>query len=164
MWRHAEDVHRTIFSASATQEQIPTKRDQVTWARTGWLPQGVPRYSLLHGLLFKIGSRLGTESEFGEGLNVVFFVENVMKRVTIWSLRAPYTFTIWLALCGGLLGDASTPDWDETLASLTVTRYPLTDYVLIRMCFQTTLYFVWRERNARSHQGALNFWWDQRWP
>lgn len=64
----------------------------------------------------------------------------------------PYTYTVWLRCVGGIIGDRATLDWSDTLVLLHDATLPAMDYILLRLVFQVTVYFVWRERNARMHK------------
>lgn len=63
----------------------------------------------------------------------------------------PYSFTVWMNISGRLLGSAITPDWDDTITTLLQPTHSRMDNVLRRLCFQTVLYALWKERNARRH-------------
>lgn len=63
-----------------------------------------------------------------------------------------YTFTVWKSIAGNLLGGFITPDW--TVSHLTGVARNTLNGVLLRLCFQTTIYLVWRERNSRCHGGT----------
>lgn len=65
----------------------------------------------------------------------------------------PYYFTVWLRVGGGLLQDQAFPDWTETLNFLQRGGRNVMDHILLRLVFQSTVYFLWRERNTRRHNG-----------
>lgn len=66
----------------------------------------------------------------------------------------PITFTIWTTLTLRLLGTLASPDWNATTRSLLRQNRNKLDSVLLQMVFQTSIYFIWRERNTRKHQGV----------
>ncbi|VVB11512.1 unnamed protein product [Arabis nemorensis] len=55
-----------------------------------------------------------------------------------------------------LLGNRLSPDWSTTVTRLKNNRLLKMDSQLARMAFQTTIYWIWRERNGRSHQNPTN--------
>lgn len=61
----------------------------------------------------------------------------------------PVYFYIWLAVAGGLLGNKISPDWNETVLSLQHPSCSRLDYALLRLVFQASVYFLWREINSR---------------
>ncbi|XP_048593418.1 uncharacterized protein LOC125576921 [Brassica napus] len=65
----------------------------------------------------------------------------------------PYTFTVWLAVVGDLLVVDADPDWETTLGQLVELRYEKLDYILLRLVFQTAIYYIWKERNDTRHMG-----------
>lgn len=68
-----------------------------------------------------------------------------------------FSFTVWSEVTGKLLGHRLDLDWDITLASLLGGLASNDKNILFRMCFQVTIYFVWRERNTRIHGGTFCF-------
>ncbi|KAF8109874.1 hypothetical protein N665_0090s0056 [Sinapis alba] len=65
--------------------------------------------------------------------------------------RLPYTFTIWLAVVGDLLETDADPDRETTLTRLVEHKYDRLTFILSRLVFQTSIYYLWRERNERRH-------------
>ncbi|KAF2618925.1 hypothetical protein F2Q68_00041079 [Brassica cretica] len=49
------------------------------------------------------------------------------------------------------MGSHTDPDWQLTLDHMEGLRDGSMDTILIKMLFQTTIYHIWRERNARRH-------------
>lgn len=43
----------------------------------------------------------------------------------------PYTYTVWLKVAGGILGDSITPDWTDTMVTLQSNTFSSMDYVLL---------------------------------
>lgn len=62
----------------------------------------------------------------------------------------PYTFTVWLAVVGDLLETDADPDWDATLARLMEHKYDRLTFILLRLVFQTSIYYLWRERGMKG--------------
>ncbi|CAA7014269.1 unnamed protein product [Microthlaspi erraticum] len=64
----------------------------------------------------------------------------------------PYTYTLWSSMARGLLGNNATPDWSDTLQFIMSHVSGTMDSILLRLLFQTVVYYIWRERNARRHR------------
>lgn len=64
----------------------------------------------------------------------------------------PYSYTIWESLARNLVGTRINPDWQWTIQWLQRLGVKGMDSCLARLLFQTTIYHIWRERNARRHQ------------
>ncbi|XP_013745676.2 uncharacterized protein LOC106448319 [Brassica napus] len=67
----------------------------------------------------------------------------------------PYTFTLWLNVVGNLFGPDPDSDWKITLQRMLGGTYERLTYILLRLVWQTTIYFIWRERNDRRHNGTV---------
>ena len=63
----------------------------------------------------------------------------------------PYSFTVWHGLANHIIGSHTDPDWQLTLDYMEELRDGTLDTILIKMLFQTTIYHLWREQNARTH-------------
>ena len=66
----------------------------------------------------------------------------------------PYTFTLWLQVVGNLFGSDPDPDWEITLQRMLLGSYDRLTSILLRLALQTSVYFIWRERNDRRHNGT----------
>lgn len=64
----------------------------------------------------------------------------------------PYSFTVWNRLVNRLSGHRTDPDWMTSFQFLSSNRLPNMDRLLMKMAFQTCIYHIWKERNARRHQ------------
>lgn len=77
-------------------------------------------------------------------------------RLEISLLRiCPYTFTVWIDAVGNLLEANADPDWEATLRRLVEHKYDRLAYILLRLVFQTSIYYLWKERNDRRHTGKI---------
>lgn len=65
---------------------------------------------------------------------------------------SPYSYTVWDRLASRLIGSGINPDWHDTLSMLQGGMRNQVDRILLRLFFQTSVYHIWRERNARRHQ------------
>ena len=80
------------------------------------------------------------------------YVEKEMRRDTTFFFACPYTYTVWEILDRNLVGSGINPDWQWTLQRLQRMWVKGMDSCLARLFFQTTIYHIWREMNARRHQ------------
>lgn len=66
----------------------------------------------------------------------------------------PYSYTVWEELARRLIGNGINPDWQWTINRLQHMGEKKMETVLAKMLLQSTIYYVWRERNARRHHQA----------
>lgn len=64
------------------------------------------------------------------------------------------TYTIWTALTVNLLGSSANPNWSITITSLLRPNRTKLDAIFLWLVFHASVYFIWKERNSRRHQGA----------
>ena len=152
LWKNGDDDYLPTFSASRTWDQVRVKRDKVSWSKVVWLPQGVPRYAFILWLAIK--NRLSTGDrmrQWGMVQGCVFCGERDETRDHLY-FACPYSYTVWEVLARRLVGNGINPDWQWTIARLQRMNDKRLDTILARMLIQSTVYHVWRERNARRHQ------------
>ncbi|XP_013645494.1 uncharacterized protein LOC106350104 [Brassica napus] len=104
----------------------------------------------------KFSSAIHSESDrmrsWGKTQGCMFCGEPDETRDRLY-FACPYSFTVWLRVGGGLLADQASPDWIDTLNFLHLGGRNLMDQILLCMMFQTTVYYLWQERNTRRHEG-----------
>ena len=152
LWKHAEDTYKTHFSSSKTWDQILVRRDKVVWSKSVWFPQGVPRYSFIVWLAIK--DRLSTGVRmmaWGIQQGCMMCGERDETRDNIF-FACPFTYTVWDRLASRLCGNSINPDWSLTLHFVTNNTLSNMDKILVKMLFQTCVYYMWKERNDRRHQ------------
>ncbi|KAG7533326.1 hypothetical protein ISN45_Aa08g009650 [Arabidopsis thaliana x Arabidopsis arenosa] len=150
LWRHTADEYRSYFSSSRTWDQLRTRSDAKPWSKIIWFPQAVPRFAFISWLAIK--DRLSTgerTSHWGHDQPCLFCGEPVESRDHLY-FACPYSFTVWLEVVGSLI-PAPDPDWSETLRCLSMNSCDGNTRILLRLAFQATLYYLWRERNERKH-------------
>lgn len=112
-----------------------------------WFSQAVPRQAFMVWLAFR--DRLST----GNRMRVWGIEQCCMlcreKNETRDHLffACPYSFTVWMQAAGRLLGNAISPDWNDTVQCILQPARDKIDSVLKKMVFQTTLYLLWKKRN-----------------
>ena len=150
LWRQGEDDYQDKFLSSKTWDQIRERKDVVDWGKVVWFPQGVPRFSFITWLTVKnrlsTGDRMRT---WGMIQECTLCGERDESRDHLF-FACPYSFTVWHNLANRLLGSHIDPDWQLTLDHLQTLRVGM-DTILLKLLFQTTIYHIWRERNARRH-------------
>ncbi|KAG7588567.1 Reverse transcriptase zinc-binding domain [Arabidopsis suecica] len=153
-WMHKPGEYQSSFSSKCTWNLIRDTSTKVSWSTLVWFPQGVPRYSFITWLAVK--DRLSTGQRMRRWGQIQFCPlcgERDETRDHIF-FACPYVFAIWSTLCTPLLRRHTTPDWHDTVRAILAKQSPRIDIILVRMVFQTTIYFVWRERNGRIHNSS----------
>lgn len=152
LWKHGDDDYKASFSAARTWEQVRSKRNKAAWRKVVWIPQGVPRYAFITWLAVK--NRLFTGDrmrQWGLVQGCELCGERDEMRDHLF-FACPFSYTVWESLARNLVGSGINPDWQWTLQRLQRMRVKGMDSCLAKLLFQTTLYHIWRERNARRHQ------------
>lgn len=126
----------------------------MNWHGLVWFAQAIPCQSFILWLAMKdslsIGSRM---KQWGIEQGCVLCCERDETREHLF-FACPNMFTVWSNITGRLLGHSMSPDWDHILVSVFATGQCKMDKVLIRMCFQTAITTLWKERNSRRHEGG----------
>lgn len=73
-------------------------------------------------------------------LKLVNCMVSLMRRDHLF-ITCPYSFAVWLKI-SDFLSVTSNPDWEETLQHLVSHRFNRLDYILIRLAFQMTIYYL----------------------
>ncbi|CAL9215923.1 unnamed protein product [Arabidopsis halleri] len=76
--------------------------------------------------------------------------------ITWLAVRDRLSTGVRMQIAGKLLRQQLDPDWDITLHSLVARDGRTEEDILLRLCFQITVYYIWRERNARIHNGVYS--------
>lgn len=111
-----------------------------------WFAQGVPRFAFIAWLAVRDKLATGARmANWGVTQGCLFCDEPNETRDHLF-FACPYTFTVWLEVVGDLLETNADPDWRATLARLVEHRYDKLTFILLRLVFQTSIYYLWRER------------------
>ncbi|XP_056864156.1 uncharacterized protein LOC130511263 [Raphanus sativus] len=154
LWRHGDDDFKNHFSTQKTWDQIRVRKPEVPWRSLGWFTQGVPRQSFIVWLAFRDRLSTGVRMrQWGITQGCMFCGEPNEDRDHLF-FACPFTYTLWLKLTSQLLGNSVSPAWSTTVTALLRSRRDKLDGILLKLVFQTAIYFVWRERNSRRHQGV----------
>lgn len=155
LWKAGPREYNNRFSSSKTQEQIRECREKQEWSKVVWFAQGVPRFDFIACLVIRNRLATGTRMlQWSVVQGCVFFCEPNEFRDHIF-FACPYTFTVWLAVVGDLLEASADPDWKTTLTRLVDYRYKKLSFILLRLVFQTTFYYIQKEINDRRYNGKL---------
>lgn len=112
------------------------------------------RYAFITWLVFHDRLATGVRMRaWGGNQPCVFCGERDESREHLF-FACPYSFTVWSTITVNLLGSHLNPDWADTVASLLVHHFSRMDYVLLRLAFQVTIYYLWKERNSRRHNST----------
>ena len=60
----------------------------------------------------------------------------------------PFTYTVWTTLMNPFLLGRINPDWTGTVSSIRSNILSKLDAQLVKMTFQGSIYWCWRERNG----------------
>ena len=152
LWRHTGDEYRDHFLANETLNQIRDKHEEVGWSSSVWIAQGVPRFAFITCLAVKnrlaTGDRMRT---WGIQQDCVLCGEKDKTRDHLF-FACPYSYTVCDRLATKLIGSSINPYWNDNLSLIKNGSFTRVDRVLICLLFQTLIYHIWRERNARRHQ------------
>ncbi|CDY67836.1 BnaUnng02580D [Brassica napus] len=145
LWKCGEDEYKEKFISSDTWHLLRGRKEEVRWSKLVWFPQGVPRYGFIPWLAIR--GRLATghrTRQWGQMQCCVYCGEPDETRDHLF-FACPYTFTLWLNVVGNLFGPDRDPDWEITLQRMLGGTYEHLTYILLRLVWQTTIYFIWRE-------------------
>lgn len=151
LWKQNPDGFESKFSSKRTWNLLRVQGSVVAWHRLVWFPQAIPRQAFISWLAFC--DRLSTcdrTRKWGIHQPCPLCGEQNETRNHLF-LACPYSHTVWTIIASGLLGSRINPDWTRTVNSLLWNRLSSLDNSLDCMAFQSTIYWLWRERNGRIH-------------
>ncbi|XP_013633439.1 uncharacterized protein LOC125586234 [Brassica napus] len=153
LWKKDVNEFQKVFTAHNTWNLIRMQKVVQPWSRIVWFPQNVPRFAFVAWLAIK--DRLAMRhrlSSWGQGLacGCVFCGGPDEIRDHLF-FACPYTFTLWIDVVGSLMGTSPDPDWYITLEQLDHRSHDRLTTILLRLAYQVTIYYIWRERNERKH-------------
>lgn len=157
LWRHKQDDYRPSFSTRHTWEQLRTHHPQIDWSAVVWSRQRIPLCSFI--IWLAVRDRLSTGARmrsWGLTQPCVLCGERDETRDHLF-FACPVSFMIWSELAGSLLQHNQNPDWDITLATLIAGSSDFLNDILLRLCFQTTIYIVWQGLCDDSTIGKNNW-------
>lgn len=156
LWLQEPEKYENKFSTRRTWELTRTHLQSVSWHMIVWFPQAILRHSFILWLAFR--NRLSTGDrirKWGETQSCLLCGETNETRDHLF-FACPYSYTVWTMLLSTLLSHRINPDWNLTVNSILRNRLSKVDRMLVKMVFQSTVYWIWRERNGRRHQKPHN--------
>lgn len=153
LWKQGENIFRSVFSSKLTWEQIRRRQPTVSWSKVIWFNYAVPKYAFLSWIAVK--DRLPTATRIaswsrGTYTSCIFCHDQQEDRHHLF-FRCTYSEQIWKRIVGGLLSSSYTNQWDSIIIILQIASEDWETQFLFRLAFQSTLYHIWNERNARRH-------------
>lgn len=126
---------------------------RVDWPKDIWFSNATPKYSFLAWLAIhnwlSTGNRIKNWS-LEQRVDCVL-CDNVEETRNHLFFSCQYSSEIWKSLTHKLLGTDFHTELDQVLSSLHNSTLPRIKLFLLRYVFQSTIYHIWRERNARRH-------------
>lgn len=151
LWKQSQDTYEERFVSKATWEQLRSTHSVVAWSNIVWFPQALPRQAFITWLACR--NRLDTGDrmrQWGHTQICLLCGEPDETRDHLF-FACPFTYTIWTMLMAPFLAGRINPDWSRTIASLRNNRLPKIDTQIVKMTFQASIYWTWRERNGRRY-------------
>ncbi|XP_056861957.1 uncharacterized protein LOC108839283 [Raphanus sativus] len=151
LWRQGDGIFGAHFSTFSTWDMIRERRQSVPWQKLVWFKQGVPRFAFITWLAVKDRLSTGVKMRtWGQNQGCLFCGDPEETRDHLF-FAYPYTYTLWLQVLGTLIQPAPSPDWEENVQVLLAGSHGLLVSILVRLSFQVTVYYLWRERKERRH-------------
>lgn len=151
LWKRGEDEYKKEFSAYNTRDTIRSRHTKVSWFKLFWFKQGVRRFEFITWLVIKDRLSTGVRTRaWGIRQGCPLCGETEESRDHLF-FACPYTYGLWLQVIGSLLRPAPLHDWAKILATILSTVHDRLTSILLRLAFQVTIYYIWRERNERRH-------------
>lgn len=151
LWRQLQDSYKDKVSACQTWDQIRVKKKTVDWTSLVLFAQSVPRFAFTICLAIKDQLSTGSRSRRWGCIQPCMFCGEPDESWDHLFFACPYTSTVWTDLIGSSLGLSPNPDWSITLSRLKRTHLDVLDSILLRMAFQTIIYYLWHKRNVGRH-------------
>ncbi|VVB10332.1 unnamed protein product [Arabis nemorensis] len=152
LWRNATGTFTQTFSSKATWEQLRVHSVPVTWCKTVWFKQSVPKCAFVTWMA--VQQRLPTRDRLRLwGMNVssaCVLCSNGIESHDHLFFGCSYSLEIWQDLASRIW---QNPPLDLMAASTWIlqprqpTRSAAT--IIIKLILQSTIYLIWKERNSR---------------
>lgn len=138
------------YSTSEIYKELKGTEAMAPWATIVWAGRGIPRHNLLTWLF--VLNRCPTRDRIASwGLQTdtacLLCNQAVESRDHLFNL-CPYSWTIWVEI-SRRCNLQPMQNWDQTLSQLQCLQGDKTAKKLTLLCWQSTIYWVWQERNKR---------------
>lgn len=141
------------YSTGAVYRELKHHNPTVQWYKTIWSLRGIPRQNFLAWLL--VLNRCPTRDRLLEWRlqtdpNCLLCNTAPESRDHIFY-QCQYTWSIWTTIAGRVrhLPDR---DWNREINNMQQLRGPRHLRILQLLAWQSTLYYLWSERNSRLHR------------
>lgn len=155
LWRKHDGSFGPTFSSKTTWEHIRQTSPTVYWAKVVWFKENIPRNAFISWLALL--RRLPTRDRLRRwGMNVP--QECVLCSTGIEThhhlfFECEYSSSIWKHFAQAIL-PATPLDVHSAAAMISHLRHPSQAPPVIKLIFQSAIYLIWKERNARVFTSA----------
>lgn len=141
------------FSTGVVYRELKHHNPTVQWHKTIWSPRGIPRQNFLAWLL--VLNRCPTRDRLLQWRlqtdpNCLLCNAAPETRDHIFY-QCHFTWTVWSAIAGRTR-HVPDRDWNRELSNMQQLRGPRHLQILKLLAWQSTLYYLWLERNSRLHR------------
>ena len=140
------------FTSSHTWAHLRNPTPKVPWYRLVWFPGNIPRHSFIMWLA--ILNRLSTHDRiytFTQGPLACVLCHAGMESHDHLFFGCSFSSFVWQGILHRLELSHSAPSWGSLVNWATGTWKKKTpSHTIAKMCLESTVYHIWRERNART--------------
>ncbi|GAB2276073.1 hypothetical protein Dimus_039169 [Dionaea muscipula] len=150
-----------FFSSSSLRQAVRPCTADVEWHRVVWFPGQIPRFGFITWLAI-LGRLSSGDTLVAMGVSVTQKCSLCPCTVETHDhlfFDCPYSGHVWwsvLRLCGVSWMMRAWATWPSFLSRMTRGKTLSAD--ILRLCFSTTVYMLWKERNSRRFDGPLRRW------
>lgn len=151
-WRKSDGSFGPIFSSRVTWEYLRQPSPAVFWSKAVWFKENIPRNSFM--AWFALLRRLPTKDRLlSWGLNVTegcVLCSTGLETHHHLFFECEFSSSLWLGFASQVW-DNPPSDLHAAAAWILQSHYPINPNatILIKLIFQSVIYILWRERNAR---------------
>lgn len=151
LWKQGPDIYQEKFVSKSTWDLLHFTKDKVVWFNIGWFSQAIPRQAFITELAYRNILDTGDRVRLWGHTQICLFWGEPNETRDHLFFACPYTYTVRTMLFSRFLGSRINLDWTRTIASLKSNRLTKLDAQLVKMDFQASINWIWRERNGRRH-------------
>ncbi|CAH2038637.1 unnamed protein product [Thlaspi arvense] len=148
LWRNSASTFGNGFSAKATWEKLRVPSPAVQWHTVVWFKELIPRCALITWLVLL--TRLPTKDRLIRwGMSVpgsCVLCHTGIESHDHLFFSCPFSSGIWKRFASSFW---RSPSVDLTTVVSLITSLPPPKIPIAKLCFQITIYLLWKERNAR---------------
>lgn len=144
------------YSTGEIYRKLREEEEIVPWASIVWIGRGIPRHNFLTWL-FVLNRCPARDRLIGWGLQTdaacLLCNQNAESRDHLFFL-CPYSWTIWVEISRRCCLQP-IQNWVQTLVNLQALQGNKTRKKLTLLCWQSSLYWIWQEKNKRLHNNQF---------